>query len=49
VIEGLRDTVLLGNQPDWTLQIVGGISALIVLATGYYVFKRLETGIADIA
>ena len=49
VIEGLRDCVLLGKQPDWTLQIVGGISALIVLFAGYGLFKRLETGIADIA
>ena len=49
VIEGLRDTVLLGHAPDWTLQIVGGVSAAVVLAGGYYLFKRLETGIADIA
>jgi ABC-2 type transport system permease protein/lipopolysaccharide transport system permease protein len=49
VIGGLRDTILLGHQPDWTLQAIGAGSALVVLVGGYLLFKRLETGIADIA
>jgi len=49
VLDGLRQTVLLGNQPDWTVQIVGLTTALIVLAAGFLLFKRLETGLADIA
>jgi ABC-2 type transport system permease protein/lipopolysaccharide transport system permease protein len=49
VIDGLRDTVLLGHQPDWTLQAIGFASASLVLMGGYLLFKKLETGIADIA
>jgi ABC-2 type transport system permease protein/lipopolysaccharide transport system permease protein len=49
VMDGLRKCVLLGQQPDWTLQLIGLASALVVLAGGYLLFKRLETGLADIA
>jgi ABC-type polysaccharide/polyol phosphate export permease len=49
VIEGLRRTVLLGHSPDWTMQIVGAASASAVLAGGFMLFKRLETGLADVA
>jgi ABC-2 type transport system permease protein/lipopolysaccharide transport system permease protein len=49
VIDGLRSTVLLGVEPDWTALGVGTASAALVLATGYWLFKRLETGMADIA
>jgi len=49
VIEGLRQTVLLGQSPDWMSVLVGGASATFVLLCGYALFKRLETGIADFA
>jgi ABC-type polysaccharide/polyol phosphate export permease len=49
VMGGLRDTLLLGHQPDWTLQAIGAGTSLVVLIGGYLLFKRLETGIADIA
>jgi ABC-2 type transport system permease protein/lipopolysaccharide transport system permease protein len=49
VMNGLRETVLLGHPPDWTLQGIGIASSLVVLVAGYLVFKRLETGLADIA
>jgi ABC-type polysaccharide/polyol phosphate export permease len=49
VIDGLRRTVLLGQAPDWTSEIVGASSALIVLAAGFWLFKRLEMGLADFA
>jgi ABC-type polysaccharide/polyol phosphate export permease len=49
VIEGLRDTVLKGVAPNWTSLAVGAASALICLLAGFLLFKRLETGMADIA
>ena len=49
VLEGLRRTVLLGHPPDWLSLGVGTASSLIVLSVGFVLFKRLETGIADVA
>lgn len=49
VIDGLRRTVLLGEGPDWTSVLAGGSSALLLLAAGFILFKRLETGLADLA
>jgi ABC-type polysaccharide/polyol phosphate export permease len=49
VIDGFRRTVLLGTDPDWDALAVGTVSAFLVLAGGYWLFKRLEAGIADIA
>jgi ABC-type polysaccharide/polyol phosphate export permease len=48
-IEGLRRTVLFGQPPEWTPLLAGGLVSLVVLLGGFAVFKRLETGIADIA
>jgi ABC-type polysaccharide/polyol phosphate export permease len=49
VIDGYRRSVLLGLAPDWHLVLPGAISALVVLALGYVLFKRLEPGFADYA
>jgi len=49
VIDGLRTTALLGEGPDWQLVGVSTTSSLLLLACGYWVFKRLEPGIADVA
>lgn len=49
VIDGLRRTMLLGQSPDWTIELVGAATALLVLGGGFMLFKRLETGIADVA
>ncbi len=49
VIDGLRRTILLGQHPDWTMELVGGSTAFLVLAGGFMLFKRLETGLADVA
>jgi ABC-type polysaccharide/polyol phosphate export permease len=49
VINGLRSTVLLGHAPQWTSLGVGAVSAFVVLLAGFYLFKRLEAGLADIA
>ena len=49
VIDGLRRTVLYGQHPQWESLAIGTTSGLVLLAVGYRLFKRLETGIADIA
>ena len=49
VIDTLRRTMLLGTQPDWAALGVGTAAAAVALAVGYWLFKRLETGMADIA
>ena len=49
VIDGMRETVLKGVAPNWTSLGVGAACALIYLIGGFLLFKRLETGMADIA
>jgi ABC-type polysaccharide/polyol phosphate export permease len=49
VIDSYRRTVLYGQPPALSLLAIAGVSAVIVLAGGYAAFKRLETGIADVA
>jgi len=49
VIDGYRRTVLYGTAPDWSLLGLGACSAAVVLVSGYSLFKRLETGFADVA
>jgi ABC-2 type transport system permease protein/lipopolysaccharide transport system permease protein len=49
VIDGLRETILQGHNPEWASLAVGAVSALVYLLAGFKLFKRLETGMADIA
>lgn len=49
VIDGVRRTVLMGLPPDWTHLAIGAGGSLVTLLVGFVVFKKLETGIADIA
>jgi ABC-2 type transport system permease protein/lipopolysaccharide transport system permease protein len=49
VIDGLRGCVLKGLAPEWISLGVGAGAALIYLLGGFMLFKRLETGMADIA
>jgi ABC-type polysaccharide/polyol phosphate export permease len=49
VIAGARDTMLLGNAPNWPLAGIAALGALLYLAVGYRIFKRLEENFADIA
>jgi ABC-type polysaccharide/polyol phosphate export permease len=49
VIDGYRRTVLLGKPPDWDLVGLAAITATLVLVGGFALFKRLETGFADVA
>jgi ABC-type polysaccharide/polyol phosphate export permease len=49
VIDGYRQTVLFGESPDLALLgIAAGVSA-VWLVGGYLLFKKLETGFADVA
>jgi ABC-type polysaccharide/polyol phosphate export permease len=49
VIDGIRGSVLHGAAPDWTALGAGGASSLVILIGGFMLFKKLETGMADIA
>ena len=49
VIDGMRSTILLGQAPPWAALGAGAASAALVLAGGLMLFKRLETGMADVA
>jgi ABC-2 type transport system permease protein/lipopolysaccharide transport system permease protein len=49
VIDGLRATILEGMQPEWASLGIGAASAMLYLLAGFKLFKRLETGFADIA
>ena len=49
VIQGYRDTVLLGHQPQFGLLAIGAASSIVWVTAGYVAFKRLETGFSDVA
>ena len=49
VIDGMRATVLGGVAPNFASLGVGAFCALLYLLGGFLLFKRLETGMADIA
>lgn len=49
VIDGYRRTVLFGQDPQWHLLLPAALTAFATLAAGYWLFKRLEAGIADVA
>jgi ABC-2 type transport system permease protein/lipopolysaccharide transport system permease protein len=49
VIDGYRLTVLSGEAPDLALLGVGALAAVNLLVAGYLLFKKLETGFADVA
>jgi len=49
IIDSYRRTMLVGQAPDALLLGLGALTATVLLVVGYVVFKRLETGIADVA
>ena len=49
VIEDFRRTVLHGLNPDWGLLGLAALASVAWLVGGYALFKRLETGFADLA
>jgi ABC-type polysaccharide/polyol phosphate export permease len=49
VIDSYRKTILFGQAPPGGLLAIAAVSALVWLVGGYLLFKRLETGFADVA
>ncbi len=49
VIDGLRQTVLYGNAPNWLYLGLGASTSVALLVSASAVFRRLETGFADVA
>jgi ABC-2 type transport system permease protein/lipopolysaccharide transport system permease protein len=49
IIQDFRRTVLYGLPPQWSLFGLAASASVIWLLGGYAIFKRLETGFADIA
>jgi ABC-type polysaccharide/polyol phosphate export permease len=49
VINGMRATILMGHSPDFASLGIGAATSLLYLLGGFTLFKRLETGMADIA
>ena len=49
IMDGYRRAMLLGKGPDWGLLLPATAISIGLLALGYVLFKRLETGIADVA
>lgn len=49
VIDGLRRTALQGLPIQWLPTLAGAASATLILLAGFWLFKRLETGLADVA
>jgi ABC-2 type transport system permease protein/lipopolysaccharide transport system permease protein len=49
VIDGMRRGVLTGEGPIWSSLIAGSCTTVFVLVFGFWLFKRLETGMADVA
>jgi ABC-2 type transport system permease protein/lipopolysaccharide transport system permease protein len=49
VIDGYRQTVLLGEPPRVDLVAIAAVSSAVILGGGYVAFKKMETGFADVA
>ena len=49
VIDSYRQTILYGAAPPGGLLALAAVSATVWLVGGYLLFKRLETGFADVA
>jgi ABC-type polysaccharide/polyol phosphate export permease len=49
VIDGYRRTVLFGRPPAWDTLLPAALSSVVLLVAAYWLFKQLETGIADVA
>jgi ABC-type polysaccharide/polyol phosphate export permease len=49
VIDGVRRCILLGQAPEWLPLGAGAVSSFVMMLAGFWLFKRMETGIADVA
>jgi ABC-type polysaccharide/polyol phosphate export permease len=48
VIDAYRRAVLFGQPPAGALLAIAAVSAAVTLLGGYVLFKRMETGVADV-
>jgi ABC-type polysaccharide/polyol phosphate export permease len=48
IIDGYRRCVLFGQWPQWDLLAYGTASIVVVSLACYWIFKKLETGFADV-
>ena len=49
IIDSYRRTVLMDEPPQWEYLGAASVTSAVLLLGGYLVFKRLETGFADVA
>jgi ABC-type polysaccharide/polyol phosphate export permease len=49
VIDGYRRTILEGRAPDAMPFTIAAVSSVVLVLAAYWLFKRLEPGIADVA
>jgi ABC-type polysaccharide/polyol phosphate export permease len=49
LIDDYRRTVLYGQQPQWQYFGLATLGSVVVFVGGYLLFKRMESGIADVA
>jgi ABC-2 type transport system permease protein/lipopolysaccharide transport system permease protein len=49
LIDGYRRAILFNKPPDFHLLLPASITCLVTFVFGYIIFRRTETGIADIA
>ena len=49
VVEGLRDCLFYGRAPDLQDTLVAAAASLVYLIGAFVLFKRLETGFADVS
>jgi ABC-type polysaccharide/polyol phosphate export permease len=49
VIDAYRRTILFGQAPQWDLMLPGAIGAVLTLVGGFWLFKKMEVRIADVA
>jgi ABC-2 type transport system permease protein/lipopolysaccharide transport system permease protein len=49
VIDSYRRTVLYGQAPQWDLLGLAALSSAVLFMGAYWLFKRMEAGIADVA
>jgi ABC-2 type transport system permease protein/lipopolysaccharide transport system permease protein len=49
VCESYRRTLVYGQHPEWDLVGLSSITTALMLTGGYWVFKKLEPGFADVA
>ncbi|MEY2404305.1 MAG: type transport system permease protein, partial [Acidimicrobiaceae bacterium] len=49
IIQGYRDTVLLGHRPQFGLLGIAAVASVAWVVVGYITFKKLEAGFSDVA